>query len=236
MPTRQEKVAGHAEHLLDAFLRLRGTYAMLDPLLFDKEVVQEWGSGKRSQGFHIVQSSLLHSCVLDVAKLTLDQDRRTPSLTQLVASLDDRRLVDELRESFAVWNIAPTSGEDPAVLALIQASERREDDKRRQQFDQFVGELKAGWATLQQSPALISFGTMRDKLIAHHELWHDGNRYRALDVSKLGLKFGDVRTVIESIQRLIDLATLIFRNSSFDFEMLDGQLTEAPKTFWSRAS
>lgn len=208
---------------------------MLEPMLFDRSVIDQWGSGKRAHGFRILANTLLHTCILDIAKIALDKDKRTPSVAQLVAALEDPAMVAELREEFAIWNLAPISGEDPDVIALLQAAERREEDQRRTQFDELVTSLRLGWEELIASPALASFSTMRDKLIAHSELWHDGASYRPFDVALLGLKFGDLRVVITRLRSLVDLITLVYRNSSFDFEMLDKQLARAQDQFWSPA-
>jgi hypothetical protein len=46
-----------------------------------------------------------------------------------------------------------------------------------------------------------------------------------VDVAALGLKFGDWRTLIERLQTLIDHINLIYRRSSFAFDLLDKQIT-----------
>jgi hypothetical protein len=44
---------------------------------------------------------------------------------------------------------------------------------------------------------------------AHTELpLHDGRHYRPVEVSALGLKFGDLRIMVDSLQRLVDLISL----------------------------
>jgi hypothetical protein len=232
-PSPRTKLTAHTSRLLDAFLRLRGTFAMLEPILFDREVIDRWGNGRRAHGLHLLVNTLLHSCVLDIAKIALDRDKRTPSLLQLELALRDPQLTSELREEFAIWHLAPTAGEDLAVIELLQIAEKREEAQRREQFDLFVAELRARWDQLRTSPQLISFGTMRDKLIAHDEVLHDGNSYKPLDVSTLGLKFGDLRSVISELQPLIHLTNLVYRNASFDFEMLDEQLAATSRDFWA---
>jgi hypothetical protein len=232
-PTRREKLQAHAEHLLDAFLGLRGTFAMLEPILFERSVVELWGAGKRAQGLHVLTTALFQSCVLAIAKITRDNDERSPSVMKLVTALDADSLAAELREAFAIWNLAPISDYDSNVLALLQTAERREEQKRRIEFDALVQDLRSGWASLGVSPAMKSFGVIRDKLIAHNELWHDGLTYRPLDISTLGLKWSDLRAVINDLQTLIAQITLVYRNTSFAFDALDKQLAAAKTQFWS---
>lgn len=225
-------VAAMAAHMLDIFRRLRATYALLEPLLFDEDIVRAWSGGLRSDGFHVIRNALLHACVLDAAKLTLDRDLRSASLTQLIDSLGDERLVSELRESFSVWGIGPYSEFEPDVHAIIAVSQRRDEANRRVEFDQLVKRLSAGWDHLQESTSLRSFNEMRNKIVAHNEMQFDGDTFRAFDVGRLGLKLGDLRIVIEALEDLINQANLIFRATSFDFQELRQQTSNASKAFW----
>jgi len=233
MPSRRDKVVAHAGHLLDVFRGLRARFAILEPLLFDQEVVARLGAGRRAHGLQILRGTLLESCILGIAKLVYDGDDRSPSLLRLIEALQDPKLSEALREDFAVWHLAPTSGDEPEVIALLQAAERREEAERRIKFDQFVDELRSSGAGLESSATLVSFRAMRDQLIAHNQLAFDGADYKPLDVTTLGLKLGDLRVVIDSLERIVDLISLIFRNASFDFEGLRAQLVTDRNAFWA---
>lgn len=184
---------------------------------------------------HLLTSALLESCVLEIAKIVHDGDDRAPSLSRLVESLEDEQLCAELREGFAVWGIAPTTGHEPDVIAFIQAGERAEEEQRRVQFGELMATLRSRCGDLQGSAAIASFRTMRDQLIAHNQLSFDGTIYQPLDVTTLGLKFGDLRVAIEEIEELINLVTLVFRNAAFDFLRMRQQLAADRDAFWSPA-
>lgn len=233
MPSRQQKVTAQAEHLLDVFRALRGRFALLEPLLFDAEMIRRLGAKDRSAGLQLIRAALLESCVLEIAKIEHDGDDRSPSLAGLIASLEDTKLCGALRESFAVWGLVPQAGEDPAVIELLQKINEREENERRAKFNALVASLRTDYAELENSPALKSFRTMCDKLIAHNQLSFDGNEYKPLDVTSLGLKLGDLRVVIEALERLMDKVTLVFRNASFDFRLLRAQLKRDSDAFWS---
>ena len=232
MPSRREKVAAHAEHLLDAFLRLRATYAVLDPLLFNQTLAARWRTGPAAHGRHILLNTVLYSCVLEASKLTLDKDPRTPSLQSLDTALDDAPFRAELREAYAVLNLY-IEEDDPEVLRLLRESEKRDDEKRRQDFDALVKRFRAGWRFLRDSPTLKAFEILRDKVIAHNEIRHDGSTYRTFDVASLDLKFGDLRAVVQALEPIVDSANLLFRAASFDFEESDQQLRSAGEQFWA---
>lgn len=119
------------------------------------------GSGKRAAGLHVLTNALLHACVLEIAKIALDTDRRTPSVSKLVAALDDSRLLAELREDYAVCRLPSNAEDNPDVIAVLKRMEQREKQKRREQFDSLVGQLRSGWVDLRDSAALAGFVTMR---------------------------------------------------------------------------
>ena len=62
MPTQIKKLEAHASHLLDAFIRLRERYSLLDPMLFDPDVPKARGSGIQARGFLTLRHSLFLSC------------------------------------------------------------------------------------------------------------------------------------------------------------------------------
>lgn len=116
MPSQIEKLEAHASHLLDAFIRLRERYAILEPMLFDQEVVKVHGSGKQAHGFNILRHSLFLSCSQDIAKLSLDSDERTPSVRNIVAKLQDSELCKVLEDRYAIWVIPSAEDEtDPEM-------------------------------------------------------------------------------------------------------------------------
>jgi hypothetical protein len=223
----------HAEHVLDAFIALSGTYAMVEPLLFDRDVIERWSGKKRRFGFDQLHLSLLHVCVLSIAKIALDSDKRTPSITNLVGALDNPSLVSELRERYAMWNLVLPEDKDPEIVEALRRMERQEEGQRRIQFDARLEELRKRWAELSDSAALKSCGVIREKLIAHSEMvLHDKSHYRPFDLSALGLKYGDLRLVIEALQRLVDLISVLFRGSNFAFDEMDQQFTAGRDQFW----
>jgi hypothetical protein len=77
---------------------------------------------------------------------------------------------------------------------------------------------------------------IRNKLLAHSELHHDGASYKPFDVASLGLKWGDLKQVISDLEQIVTLTTLVCRSSSFAFDMLDEQLAKASRAFWDPTS
>lgn len=114
----------------------------------------------------------------------------------------------------------------------IAEAERRDEDARREEFDNLVQQLISGWSSLCKSKTLQTCQTLRDKVIAHAEIRYEGSEYSFIDVKSLGLKWRDLRKTISELRELVGLITALFRAASFDFEMLDDQLTGASYAFW----
>ena len=234
MPSQSEKLEAHASHLLDAFIRLRERYAMLEPMLFDPEVPKQRGSGAQARGFLTLRHSLFLSCAQDIVKLTLDSDKRTPSIKNLMKTLDDPDLCKVLREKYAIWVIPSVEAEtDPEISAALERMELREQAERRVQFDEILENAKRNWSTLEVEPYLSGFLTIRDKVSAHTEVLLVADKYQFVDIGTLGIKWSDMKRAIEAMQSLVEDLGFVIRNAGFAWDMLDGQLVKASKAFWS---
>lgn len=233
MPSQIEKLEAHAGHLLDAFIGLREKFAMLEPMLFDPDTNKNRGSRDQARGFQILRTSLFLSCAQDIAKLTLDGDKRTPSIRNVVCALDDSTVIAELEERYAIWVIPSVEEEtDPDIAAALKRMEERERVERREQFGEHMKELRVRWAELSSAPAMTGFLTLRDKVSAHTEVRYVADKYQLVDIGTLGVKWGDLRLSIESMQRLMELIGLIVRNAGFAWDALDDQLSKASTRFW----
>ncbi|TAM48034.1 MAG: hypothetical protein EPN61_03990 [Burkholderiaceae bacterium] len=233
MPSQIEKLEAHAGHLLDAFIRLREKYAMLEPMLFDPNTNKNRGSREQARGFQILRNSLFLSCAQDIAKLTLDADKRTPSIRNLVGALDEVALVAELEERYAIWVIPSVEEEtDPEIAAALKRMEERERLERREQFREHLVNLRDLLVKLSSAPAMTGFLTVRDKVSAHTEVRFVADKYQLVDIGTLGIKWRDLRASIESMQQLVELIGFIVRNAGFAWESLDHQLSKASQSFW----
>jgi hypothetical protein len=233
MPSQIERIQAHASHLLDAFILLRERYAMLHPMLFEQEVAKHFGSYERSRGFRTLRHSLFLSCAQDIAKLTLDNDKRTPSIGNIVGALDDNTLCNSLRTSFSEWVIPSIENEtDPEIAAAIRMWEQQEAIDRGQQFDNHLSKAKALWGELSSNSSIKGFVTIRDKVSAHTEVRLVADKYQFVDIGELGIKWSDIKAAIELMQQLVELIGLIVRNAGFAWDMLDEQLDQSAKGFW----
>ena len=92
MPTQVQKLQAQAEHLLDGFLGLSEKWALLEPMLVEKEIAAAYAGGARARGFLALRRALSLSCAVDIANLCLDTYPETPSLRKIARTLKDESL------------------------------------------------------------------------------------------------------------------------------------------------
>lgn len=235
MPSQIEKLQAFAGHLLDGMIYLRERHAILKPMLADPEVQRNFGGGKRRRGFEVLRYSLLLACIQDIVKLTSDRDSRAPSVHNILDELSDEPLRSRLRGEFAEWNF-PIPAEyagDREVLAALKRMNAREESERRDEFDAHYSTLRSKWATLQASPTLLSFRTVRDKVSAHTEIKHVADKYQPVQIDELGITRADLDAIVSELEEIVALVGLLVRNAAFAWDMLDQQLDEASRDLWA---
>lgn len=234
MPIKIEKLEAHASHLLDIFIGLREKFAMLEPMLFDETVVRANGSGARQRGFLILRHSLFLSCAQDIAKLCYDRDERTPRIYKLIESLGDTHLRKALDDRYAAF-VSPSIEDetDPEIVEALRVWERKEQAELRAQFLALHQELVDAWATLSVAASTKAFHTIRDKVSAHTEVRHGVDKYQLIDIGALGIKWRDVGSTIQSMQRLVEIIGMVIRGASFAWDALDHSLNKAAVGFWN---
>jgi hypothetical protein len=233
MPTQTERLQAHAEHLLDGFLVLRERYALLDPMLFNREVVEASGSGRKARGYQALRTTLFLSCAQDVAKLAADGDERAPSVRNLATALRDATVARDLKARYSAWVVPSVEQEtDPEVAEALRLFEIDERAGRAVEFDRHLRDLLALADEFEASPVIESFRTIRDKVTAHTEVRFSVDKYQRVDIAELGLKWSDLATTITSLQRAVELIWLVFRNTGFAWVSLDRQLAQMADEFW----
>jgi hypothetical protein len=139
----------------------------------------------------------------------------------------------ELRERVAIWKIPYIDEQtEPEIVQALRRIELREEAEKLEQFEKLYCEAMALWAELSTSKTVKAFLIVRDKVSAHTEVRFVADKYQFVDIGTLGIKWGDLRSTIDRMQRLVELMGLLVRNASFAWDMLDEQLSMASKGFW----
>lgn len=233
MPNDINQIKAYASQLQSMFLHLQERYALLEPLIFDEDVTNEWGAGRAARGLNVLRYTLFITCVQDVVKIAFDKDNqgRTPCIAQLVEWLQPKKVVNKLREEYTYWNLpVPGRAAEPMVRDVLRRSRLKDEADRRAEFDRLLQELKESWASVKPSPTLKSFRTIRNKISAHTEMEEDNGRYESLDVSRFGLKWGDLKLVISQLQHPIECIGLIVNGNNMAH--WGPEFSESAASFW----
>jgi hypothetical protein len=218
--------------LLDVFLVLQQKYAILNPMLFSVDTVEEFGGKSRANGFNIVKNSLFYSCILDIHNIAKDKDSRTSSVRNFMKELTNEELVDYLREEFAKTAFHPVVSIGPEEVDFSFYQEKRYKENIAT-FNENYERLQTDWQSFSKSSQMRSFKTARNKLIAHVEVVESENGLSITDISELGLKWGDLKSTIMKLQNIMELLNCIVRNTSFAWQYYEEQLEKISSDYWT---
>ena len=225
---------GYAEQLLDSCIGLKEKYAMLNPVVRNESLRNKF-SGKRQRGLTIIRNILFLSCAIDIANICLESGQHAASINQFILFLADKKIINQLRETFADREIQQVSSNEIDIPTEILKAHH---DKRKKMylstFDNNLSELNSLWSSFSQSGIPDSFKTIRDKIAAHVELRFDDGKYKQFDANKLDISWDNLDTAINTIQQLVELINNIVRRAGFAWDDLDEQLEKASLGFWEQ--
>ena len=184
-----ELISKHRAHLLhvtNAYRGLEEKYALLDPMLFDKALVQK----HKNRGFEVLRQALFFACVVDIVNIVCKKGgNKTPSIEGVASIFCNEEILKYFHCEIVNHE------------AFVRYPSMQE--KQSQKFWENMGATKAKIDCLLHSSQMEAFETIRDKRIAHLELKKVGGDYELLDISTLGLKWGDIKSVLSEIQIII---------------------------------
>jgi len=226
-----ERVSAHATYLLNDFLQLRERYEMLHPMLFDAQVVSQYGSSKQARGYIVLRRSLFLSCCQDIAKLVRDSDSNTPSITRILTDLALPTIRADLRQRICDAELSSERLEtDPTLAAIYRAREPDQITKYGAEFDEKYDAAMTAWEQLQGCAVVKACYTIRNKITAHTEI--SRSTYQPIDISTLGITYDGLKPTIDAMQDLVEMIGGLVRGASFTWERFNSVMTESAYDFW----
>lgn len=227
-----KKLEGHTDRLVDATIGLLETLAVLSPMICDPRIMRDYGTGARARGFEVLRHALFCGIALDVVNLTCDNDKRCPSVRNIISILSDHCVVGILRQRYTDYNHprpagSPLSGKD------VERINKKERDKRRKKFDRTLARANKAWDDFGVQSWLQGFKTLRDKHTAHLEVRLTADGYQFIDLAKLGLKLGDVGEAVERLASIAEDLNLVVRGAGFDMKRAASQIRADVAGFWA---
>jgi hypothetical protein len=226
------KTQGHAEHLLDGFLGLRQKYALLRPMMYDAGLRLRRGAREREMGYATLRFALFRDCALDLMRLTIDEDRRTPSVRNLMEALSDPPVLAALRAKWGDCHKLPAQPGDDETRAQLDAIEAADRAQMEARFDKSWNLAKSKWDRFLNAPWLPVFRDLRDKHIAHLELHLVNGEYRPIDLAELNVTAGNLDEGMELLERLVVEIGLVARMTGFAMQGARSQFDNEAAAFW----
>jgi hypothetical protein len=228
-----QKLQGHTNALVHAFLGFRLNYGLLKPLLGNPhEPVDQPPSGVLHTGVSALRNTLFFSCVLDVVKLTWDRDPRPPTIAKLVAALEDPDVVNLVVRQQAAAVAQSREQGDMYQRQWLEQIERDEAERRRLQVVDLLDRLRASWSEFDASSFKDGFLTMRDKHIAHLELRSVGSGYEPVHLGTLGVSPSDLALAVSTMEGIIWNLNAILRDADFQMASATRMFDDQGRKFW----
>jgi len=169
-------------------------------------LVARMGREGKRDGFERLRNLLYWNLIQEIVKLTLDDDKRTPSLVNFLKKFYDEKIRSELAEK----------------------AERNGSENFEGNFDLLLEKTKS----LVEGESLKRFLTVRDKLISHNELRKDEDKYSFLDLRTLNIEYGEERKAVEKLEEISKLMSSIVLNTSTSCEPCIEQEKANVCKFW----
>ncbi|MTT53110.1 hypothetical protein F1529_11510 [Alcanivorax sp. VBW004] len=200
---RLEQLEGYSKTLVQAVRVMDERRHILEPLLEDEEVKVVLGKKFRNtfgaQAYNHLVPWFAQDLVRDLARLFLDQDRRSGSLTNLFRKASEPQVHGALREQFRRipdkwYENADGIGDLPKALAADMLAEMQESQRNdfEASFDKGWDEVSEAVSEMGANSVSKKLKTFRDKYHAHLEMSALGKDPAPFDVVSLGLTYNDI--------------------------------------------
>ena len=213
------KLAAHVDSLLELYMGAAAQIALLRPIMGDADLIAKLSSGKKAAGFKTLRWVLYWNLINELVKITSDtSDSGVPSILSVVNRIRSVATRDLLKAQY--------------VQSHQSSWPIDENTKWATEFDRIYEKILQQTDELKESQSVKGYGTIRDRLLAHYQLSQSGDGYKPINISSLGLKYGEERKVFREIQLLICDLNSIIRNASFTFNQFEESVHADAVAFW----
>lgn len=230
---KADKIKGHIEHVKDAYIGLKAKYQMLEPMINDESTLLKKLDPNSAcmQGFLTVKSALFFSCVQDIANLSKDKQKKTPSLVSIFSDLEYEKVMVYFKNIYAnsLDGVTEYTGINKEQLAARNVEDR---NKRSDQFMKKYCDLKKEWKCFRDDKIVETFKKIRNKRLSHLELKFVNGNYIPYDIQKFNLKWCDIGPVVKRMEYIVFELYEILACCSYDIESIDETFSKRKVEFW----
>lgn len=218
-----KKLEGHSSNLLTFYLGIVRKYAVLEPMIYSKTVCDEYGSGVATTGFTIIRSSLYYGLIQELANIVFDSGPSNASINNIVDKLSRNEVTKILRDKYTA-EFCPE--EELKKLYKQRAIERGEE------FDSHLEQLLKLVHDVQSDSDFKAAKAVRDEFTAHLDLQYTNGNYEYPDISKYGLKWGSLKSMIDILKPIIDRIGFVTRDAGFAWKSFEVQNKKIADGYW----
>jgi hypothetical protein len=182
-PEQAERFRALFEYLERQYMELVANYHMMVIPWSNQSVIDRINQSRRVQGFELVRSSLLDTCILAITKLLLDGDDTNPSLLTMVRPFLPKNrerhaeLLTILESKYSDWGQVITEDErrnnPPEIIKLMAKINREDAQKRHAEFKERMNKVASDWPKLASESEKLR--PIRNKWVAHFEVEYDAS-------------------------------------------------------------
>jgi len=235
MEKKIKKIEAYAKCLQEEFVYLRRRFAMLEPMIYDEDFINERSFWNKHVGFHTVRDTLIFACAKDIANICHDGGDRVPSFRSIRRLLSDKNftVLEVLRENYVVRK-GLTYFLNGVLTQYVQ--DYTERTMRSVEFDNLHTYFFGQSESLLKSKNLKSFVKIRNMVSAHTQVRVIDGKYCINEIEDLGLEWDDMKNIIESIQKAVETVSLMCSIDAISLDALKTQAQQSALAFWNIGS
>lgn len=178
-----------------------------------------------------VKSALFFSCVQDIANLSKDKQKKTPSLVSIFNDLECERVMDYFMNIYAnsLDGVTEYTGMNKKQLEARNVEDR---NKRSAQFRKKYCDLKKEWKCFRDDKVVEAFEEIRNKRLSHLELKSVNGNYISCDIKKFNLKWEDIGPLVNRMEYIVFELYEILACCSYDIETINETFSKRQVEFW----
>lgn len=199
-PSQLEQLQVLVRHLSDAWLGVLQRREFLRRMAQSEALREAFVDTYAGHVFNAMHGALSGDLVRSIFAYILDRDRRAASVMRAVTLLRKRPLMTQLQTY--VYGMAPhTPGQNPATAAAIEHLQRTEFTSI---FADLPAELQEIQRTVIDAPMGKVVEEVRNKLIAHAAIEHDGKNWKMWTIGGTKLTYSQLDCYIDVCTNAVD--------------------------------
>jgi hypothetical protein len=231
-----QKLKGHAVAFVDELEWIIQSFAVAEPMIKNKALLDKVIQHKSTMGFRVLRRSVGRYCIIGLTRLTYDKGSKNPTARNLINDLTCLCTgADGLRKQLKVNFARPVRpgvvpGYPPTELdiKLSEEIDQLEVAENQQLFEDYISRLEEHWKWFSEHES--KFIEFRNKRVAHLEVTKYEDRYGPTEIEPV-----EWDLAVEALGRLIQVAgyvSAILENAGSDWNQTLWFAKKDAQDFW----